>query len=99
MVITTLARAGLSAPVPALGSTVGAVVVPVCVPPVADETGAHIGGTLHADALSGPDGPAATYLSMIEHNARLLTAAMLVASLLPAWRAARLDPIAVLREE
>ena len=32
-------------------------------------------------------------------SAALLTAAMLVASLLPAWRAARLDPIAVLREE
>ena len=46
---------------------------------VAAETGAHIGGTLHADALSGPDGPAATYLGMIEHNARLLTAAMLAA--------------------
>ena len=46
---------------------------------VAEETGAHIGGTLHADALSGPDGPAATYLGMVEHNARLLIAAMLAA--------------------
>jgi predicted permease len=32
-------------------------------------------------------------------SAALLTAAMLLASFLPAWRAARLDPIAVLREE
>jgi predicted permease len=32
-------------------------------------------------------------------SAALLAAAMLTASLLPAWRAARLDPLAVLREE
>jgi predicted permease len=32
-------------------------------------------------------------------SSALLAAAMLVASVLPAWRAARLDPIAVLREE
>jgi ABC-type antimicrobial peptide transport system permease subunit len=31
--------------------------------------------------------------------AALLAAAMLLASLLPAWRAARLDPMAVLRQE
>jgi ABC-type lipoprotein release transport system permease subunit len=29
----------------------------------------------------------------------LLAAAMFVASVLPAWRAARLDPLAVLRDE
>ena len=27
-----------------------------------------IGGTLYADALSKPDGPAPTYLDMFEHN-------------------------------
>jgi ABC-type antimicrobial peptide transport system permease subunit len=32
-------------------------------------------------------------------SAALLTAAMLLASFLPAWRAARLDPTAVLRQE
>jgi ABC-type antimicrobial peptide transport system permease subunit len=32
-------------------------------------------------------------------SAASLAVAMLVASLLPAWRAARLDPIAVLRDE
>jgi ABC-type antimicrobial peptide transport system permease subunit len=32
-------------------------------------------------------------------SAALLAAAMLPASILPAWRAARLDPMAVLREE
>jgi ABC-type lipoprotein release transport system permease subunit len=32
-------------------------------------------------------------------SAALLTAAMLLASMLPAWRAARLDPNAVLRQE
>jgi ABC-type antimicrobial peptide transport system permease subunit len=38
-------------------------------------------------------------VATLSGSAALLTAAMLVASLLPAWRAARLDPIAVLREE
>jgi ABC-type lipoprotein release transport system permease subunit len=32
-------------------------------------------------------------------SAALLTAAMLLASFLPAWRAARLDPNVVLRQE
>jgi zinc/manganese transport system substrate-binding protein len=30
--------------------------------------GAVIGGTLYSDALSAPDGPAATYLDMFRHN-------------------------------
>jgi predicted lysophospholipase L1 biosynthesis ABC-type transport system permease subunit len=38
-------------------------------------------------------------VATLSGSAALLTAAMFVASLLPAWRAARLDPIAVLREE
>ena len=35
---------------------------------IARETGAKIGGTLYSDALSGPDGPAPTYLDMFRHN-------------------------------
>jgi zinc/manganese transport system substrate-binding protein len=41
------------------------------------ETGAVVGGTLYADALSPPDGPAPTYLDMFRHNLPLLKAAML----------------------
>ena len=36
-----------------------------------------IGGTLYADALSEPGGPAPTYLDMFRHNLPLLKAAML----------------------
>ena len=43
---------------------------------IADETGAVIGGTLYPDALSGPDGPAATYLDMMRHNATTLAQAL-----------------------
>jgi zinc/manganese transport system substrate-binding protein len=35
---------------------------------IAAETGARIGGTLFADALTGPTGPAPTYLDMMRHN-------------------------------
>ena len=40
---------------------------------IANETGATIGGTLYPGALSGPGGPASTYLDMIRHNATTLT--------------------------
>lgn len=40
------------------------------------ETGARIGGELYSDALSGPDGPAPTYLEMTRHNVETLTAAL-----------------------
>ena len=43
---------------------------------IAKETGATVGGTLYPGALSGPDGPAPTYLKMISHNARKLTSAL-----------------------
>ena len=43
---------------------------------IARETGAKIGGTLYSDALSGPDGPAPTYLNMFRHNIGVLTAAL-----------------------
>ncbi|MEM7424230.1 MAG: zinc ABC transporter substrate-binding protein [Pseudomonadota bacterium] len=45
---------------------------------IAAETGAQIGGTLYPDALSGPDGPASTYLDMIRHNAQTLVKALAV---------------------
>ncbi len=43
---------------------------------IANETGVAIGGTLYSDALSGPDGPASTYLDMMRHNATTLAAAL-----------------------
>jgi zinc/manganese transport system substrate-binding protein len=43
---------------------------------IAAETGAKIGGTLFSDALSGPEGPAGTYLTMMRHNLGQLTAAL-----------------------
>lgn len=43
---------------------------------IASETGVTPGGTLYADALSPPDGPAASYIEMFRHNAALLVAAM-----------------------
>jgi zinc/manganese transport system substrate-binding protein len=45
---------------------------------IARETGARIGGTLYADALSEAGGPADTYLKIFEHNLPLLRSAMLV---------------------
>jgi len=43
---------------------------------IARETGAKIGGKLYSDALSTKAGPALTYIAMMRHNVRLLTAAM-----------------------
>jgi zinc/manganese transport system substrate-binding protein len=43
---------------------------------IRSETGAAIGGALHSDALSGPDGPAPTYLDLMRHNLATLTAAL-----------------------
>lgn len=40
------------------------------------ETGVALGGTLYSDALSPAGGPAATYLDMMRHNARLIAGAM-----------------------
>ena len=40
------------------------------------ETDARIGGTLYSDALSGPDGPAGTYLDMMRHNIRTMAGAL-----------------------
>ena len=43
---------------------------------IARETDAKIGGMLYSDALSGPDGPAPTYLDMFRHNVSALAAAL-----------------------
>jgi zinc/manganese transport system substrate-binding protein len=43
---------------------------------VAQESGVRMGGALYADALSGPDGPAPDYLSLIRYNAKQLLAGM-----------------------
>jgi zinc/manganese transport system substrate-binding protein len=43
---------------------------------IAKETGARIGDRLYSDALSGPDGPAATYIEMMRHNIRAFTTAL-----------------------
>lgn len=41
---------------------------------IANEGGAKVGGTLYSDALSGPDGPAPTYVKMMRHNAETIFA-------------------------
>ena len=43
---------------------------------IANETGVTLGGELYADALSGPDGPAPTYLDMFRYNVDQLIRAM-----------------------
>ncbi len=43
---------------------------------IASETGVAIGGALYSDALSAGDGPAQSYITMMRHNARLVTEAM-----------------------
>jgi zinc/manganese transport system substrate-binding protein len=43
---------------------------------IADETGAKIGGTIYSDALSAEGGPASTYIDMMRHNIRQLSAAL-----------------------
>jgi len=43
---------------------------------LASETGVKIGGTLYADTLSQKNGPAGTYITMMETNIRTLTNAL-----------------------
>lgn len=43
---------------------------------IARESGAAIGGKVFSDALSGPDGPAPTYVAMIRNNLSAFTAAL-----------------------
>lgn len=44
---------------------------------IATETGLKVGGTLYSDALSDPDGPAATYVEMMRHNIATIRGAIL----------------------
>jgi len=43
---------------------------------IADETGARVGGTLYSDALTDEKGDAPTYIDMMRHNIRTLSAAL-----------------------
>lgn len=43
---------------------------------IAEESGAKLGGALYSDALSPPDGPAGTYIDMIRHNIKTLSAGL-----------------------
>jgi zinc/manganese transport system substrate-binding protein len=44
---------------------------------IADETGAKIGGTLYSDALTPEKGDAPTYIDLMRHNIRTLSAALM----------------------
>ena len=50
---------------------------PGMVEQIARESGAVVGARLYSDALSKPDGPAATYEAMMRHNVTALVAGML----------------------
>ena len=43
---------------------------------ISKDTGASVGGSLYADALSAPDEPGATYLQMVRHNVTQLAMGM-----------------------
>jgi zinc/manganese transport system substrate-binding protein len=43
---------------------------------IAAETGSKVGGELYSDALSRPDGPAATYVDLMKHNASTIRKAI-----------------------
>ncbi len=43
---------------------------------IAAETGARVGGTLFSDSLTGEKGDAPTYIDMVRHNIKALTAAL-----------------------
>ena len=49
---------------------------PRLVAQIAKEAGGAVGGTLYADALSKPDGPAGSYVAMFRHNVAAVRAAM-----------------------
>jgi len=50
---------------------------PRLVEQIASETGLTVGGTLYSDALSGPDGPAPTYIEMFRYNVNTIKSAII----------------------
>jgi zinc/manganese transport system substrate-binding protein len=44
---------------------------------ISKEAGVQVGGSLYSDALSGPDGPAASYIDMMRHNVMTIKGAIL----------------------
>lgn len=50
---------------------------PRLVEQIAAETSLKVGGALYSDALSGADGPAATYIDLMRHNALTIKGAIL----------------------
>ncbi|WP_225754787.1 metal ABC transporter substrate-binding protein [Actinotalea sp. Marseille-Q4924] len=51
-------------------------VAPTAQRQVAAETGARFGGTLYVDSLTGPDGPAPTYLDLLRHDVDVIVAGL-----------------------
>ncbi|MBW7922883.1 MAG: zinc ABC transporter substrate-binding protein [Rubellimicrobium sp.] len=49
---------------------------PALITRIAAEAGARVAGVLYADALSGPEGPAASYVEMMRHNADAIAGAL-----------------------
>lgn len=49
---------------------------PRLVEQIAEEAGMKVSGVLYSDALSGPSGPASTYITMMQHNAATLISAL-----------------------
>lgn len=43
---------------------------------IASESGLKLGGVLYSDALSAPDGPAASYIDMMRYNTETIRAAI-----------------------
>jgi zinc/manganese transport system substrate-binding protein len=50
---------------------------PALIQQIARETGIRVGGTLYSDALSPPNGPAATYIDLMRNNIRQIKGAIL----------------------
>lgn len=44
---------------------------------ISKESGLHVGGELYSDALSKADGPASTYIDMMQHNVKTITHAIM----------------------
>ena len=87
----------------ALGARAGIVIAMVLRQALAVATiGAVLGGLVAIAAglviRAEVFGVAGVDIAILGGSAALLAVAMLLASILPAWRAARLDPYAVLRE-